>query len=159
MPDGLTHLDARGHARMVDVGEKQASRRTAEARADVVLTPATLEAVVGGSAPKGDVFAAARLAGIMAGKRTSELVPLTHPLPLDALSVEVVPDPALPGLRLSASASTFGKTGVEMEAITAVAIAAVTVYDMLKSLEKGIRITDIRLVRKTGGKSGDYQGT
>ncbi len=159
MPSGLTHLDAQGHARMVDVGGKQATRRTAEARAEVILSPSTLEAVTAGSVPKGDVFAAARLAGIMGGKRTSELIPLTHPLPLDSLSVVVAPDPGLPGLRLSASASTFGKTGVEMEAITAVAIAAVTVYDMLKSLERGIRITNIRLFHKTGGKSGDYQAT
>jgi cyclic pyranopterin monophosphate synthase len=157
MPPGLTHLDAKGSARMVDVGGKEPTRRSAEARGSVILSPATLQAVLDQAVPKGDVLAAARIAGIMGGKKTSELIPLTHPLPLDSLSLDIVPDPALPGLRLSATASTFGRTGVEMEAITAVAIAAVTVYDMLKSMEKGIRITDIRLARKSGGKSGEYR--
>jgi cyclic pyranopterin monophosphate synthase len=157
VPAGLTHLDAKGRARMVDVGGKEPTRRNAEARGSVILSPATLQAVVDQTVPKGDVLAAARIAGIMGGKRTSELIPLTHPIPLDSLSVEIVPDPALPGLRLSATASSFGRTGVEMEAITAVAVAAVTVYDMLKSMEKGIRITDIRLARKSGGKSGEYR--
>lgn len=156
MPQGLTHLDGRGNARMVDVGGKEVTRRTAVARAEVLLAPPTLQAILDHSVPKGDVLAAARIAGILAGKRTSDLIPLTHPLPLDSLEVEIVPDPSLPGLRLSAAASTSARTGVEMEAITAVSIAAVTAYDMLKSLEKGIRITNIRLVRKSGGKSGEY---
>jgi len=143
---------------MVDVGGKPVTRRTATARADVVLSPSTLQAVLDHAVPKGDVMAAARVAGIMGGKKTSDLIPLTHPLPLDSLEVELSPDPSLPGLRLLATASTSARTGVEMEAITAVTIAAVTVYDMLKSLEKGIRIQNVRLVSKTGGKSGEYRG-
>jgi cyclic pyranopterin phosphate synthase len=141
---------------MVDVGGKDATQRTATARAEVLLLPATLAAVVEGDTPKGDVLAVARIAGITGGKKTPELIPLTHPIGLDSLKVDVSPDSDLPGIRIEATATTTGKTGVEMEAMTAVSIAALTVYDMLKSLEKGIRVSDIRLVHKSGGKSGEY---
>ena len=153
----LTHLDEQGRARMVDVGGKDATHRTATARAEVLLSPGTLAAVMEGGVPKGDVLAVARVAGITGGKKTPELIPLTHPIGLDSLQVEVVPDNDLPGIRIEATATTTGKTGVEMEAMTAVSIAALTVYDMLKSLEKGIRVTDIRLVHKAGGKSGEWR--
>jgi cyclic pyranopterin phosphate synthase len=152
----LTHLDEKGRARMVDVGSKDATHRTATARAEVLLLPETLAAVLEGGVPKGDVFAVARIAGITGGKKTSELIPLTHPIGIDSLKVDVAADNDLPGIRIEATATTTGKTGVEMEAMTAVSIAALTVYDMLKSLEKGIRITDVRLVHKAGGKSGEY---
>ena len=154
----LTHLDEKGRARMVDVGSKDATHRTATARAEVLLLPETLAAVLEDGVPKGDVFAVARIAGITGGKKTSELIPLTHPIGIDSLKVDVVPDKDLPGIRIEATATTTGKTGVEMEAMTAVSIAALTVYDMLKSLEKGIRVTDIRLVYKAGGKSGEWKG-
>jgi len=152
----LTHLDEHGRARMVDVGYKNATYRTATARAEVLLLPETLAAVLDGDVPKGDVLAVARIAGITGGKKTPELIPLTHPIGIDSLKVEVVPDKDLPGIHVEATATTTGKTGVEMEAMTAVSIAALTVYDMLKSLERGIRVTDIRLVHKAGGKSGEY---
>ncbi len=152
----LTHLDEKGRARMVDVGGKDATNRTATARAEVLLLPETLAAVLEGGVPKGDVFAVARIAGITGGKKTSELIPLTHPIGIDSLKVDVAADNDLPGIRIEATATTTGKTGVEMEAMTAVSIAALTVYDMLKSMEKGIRVTDIRLVHKAGGKSGEY---
>ena len=153
----LTHLDEQGRARMVDVGGKDATHRTATARAEVLLTPEILSVVLDGEVPKGDALAIARIAGITGGKKTSELIPLTHPIGIDSLKVEVVPDKDLPGIRIEATATTTGKTGVEMEAMTAVSIAALTVYDMLKSLEKGIRVTDIRLVYKDGGKSGEWK--
>ena len=152
----LTHLDEKGRARMVDVGSKDATHRTATARAEVLLLPETLAAVLEGGVPKGDVFAVARIAGITGGKKTSELIPLTHPIGIDSLKVDVAADNDLPGIRIEATATTTGKTGVEMEAMTAVSIAALTVYDMLKSMEKGIRVNDIRLVHKAGGKSGEY---
>ena len=154
----VTHLDEQGRARMVDVGGKDATHRTATARAEVLLSPETLAVVLDGDVPKGDVLAVARIAGITGAKKTPELIPLTHPIGIDSLKVEVVPDRDLPGIRIEATATTTGKTGVEMEAMTAVSIAALTVYDMLKSLEKGIRVTDIRLVHKAGGKSGEYHG-
>ena len=154
----LTHLDGKGRARMVDVGSKEATSRTATARATVLLSPETLDTVLEGDVPKGDVLATARIAGIIAAKKTSDLIPLTHPLALDSVSVDLTVDRDLPGIRLEATAATTGKTGVEMEALTAVSVAALTVYDMLKALEKGIRITDIRLVHKTGGKSGEFRG-
>lgn len=152
----LTHLDEQGRARMVDVGGKDLTRRSATARAEVILGPETMAAVAERSVPKGDVLAVARIAGITGGKKTPDLIPLTHPIGLDSLKVEVSIDESVPGIRVEATAATTGKTGVEMEAMTAVSIAALTVYDMLKSLEKGIRITDIRLVHKSGGKSGEY---
>lgn len=152
----LTHLDELGRARMVDVGGKDATHRTATARAEVLLSPETLAVVLEGGVPKGDVLAVARIAGITGGKKTPELIPLAHPIGIDSLKVEVVPDKDLPGIHLEATATTTGKTGVEMEAMTAVSIAALTIYDMLKGLERGIRVTDIRLVHKAGGKSGEY---
>ncbi|MGD8353283.1 MAG: cyclic pyranopterin monophosphate synthase MoaC [Pseudomonadota bacterium] len=155
---GLTHLDEQGGARMVDVGSKEATHRTATARAEVLLSPETLAVVIEGGAPKGDVLAVARIAGITGGKKTPELIPLAHPIGLDSLSVEVVPDPDLPGIHVKAIATSTGRTGVEMEAMTAVSIAALAVYDMLKGLERGIRVTDIRLVHKAGGKSGEWRG-
>ena len=153
----LTHLDEQGRARMVDVSGKDATHRTATARAEVLLSSEILAVVLDGDVPKGDVFAVARIAGITGGKKTPELIPLTHPIGIDSLKVEVVPDKDLPGIRIEATATTTGKTGVEMEAMTGVSVAALTVYDMLKSLEKGIRVTDIRLVHKDGGKSGEWK--
>ncbi len=152
----LTHLDNLGRARMVDVGEKKTTRRTAVARGEVRLSADTLQAVISGHVPKGDVLAVARIAGITGGKRTSDLIPLTHPIGLDYLYLDLIPDETLPAIRIEATASTHGKTGVEMEALTAVSISALAIYDMLKSVERGIRITDIRLVFKDGGKSGVY---
>lgn len=153
----LTHLDKDGHARMVDVGTKNETRRTAVARADVITLPETLEAVTEGTVSKGDVLAAARIAGISGGKKTSDLIPLTHPIAIDSLKVDLIPDKSLPGIRIEATVSTHGKTGVEMEALTAVTISALTIYDMLKSLDRGIRIENVRLSFKEGGKSGTYK--
>jgi len=154
----LTHLDEKGRARMVDVGAKNPTHRTATARAEVILMPETLAAVTEGGVSKGDVLAVARVAGITGGKRTPDLIPMTHPIGLDSLKVDVTPDEDLPGIRIEATATTTGKTGVEMEAMTAVSIAALTVYDMLKSLEKGIKVSNVRLVYKAGGKSGEWRG-
>lgn len=155
MTDRLTHLDEAGHARMVDVGGKAVTERRAVARAEVRMAPDTAAAVARGDAPKGDVLGAARIAGIMAAKRTSELIPLCHPLPLDAVEVdaEVTED----RVRLTATARTTARTGVEMEAMTAAAVAALTVYDMVKGLEKGVEIVSVALLEKTGGKSGDWR--
>jgi len=152
----LTHLDEQGRARMVDVGGKDETHRSATARAEVELSAETLAVVLSGEVPKGDVFAVARIAGITGGKKTPDLIPLTHPIGIDSLKVQIIPDENLPVIHIEATATTTGKTGVEMEAMTAVSIAALTVYDMLKSLEKGIKISDIRLVHKVGGKSGEY---
>ncbi len=152
MGDRLSHLDDKGAARMVDVGAKAATERRAVARGRVTLSTATIALVRSGTTPKGDVLAAARIAGIMAAKRTSDLIPLTHPLPLTHVGVELVVDDA--GIAIEATAATTAQTGVEMEALTAVAVAALTLYDMLKSVERGARITDVRLVEKSGGKSG-----
>ena len=152
----LTHLDEQGRARMVDVGGKDDTHRSATARAEVELSAETLAVVLSGEVPKGDVFAVARIAGITGGKKTPDLIPLTHPIGIDSLKVQIIPDENLPVIHIEATATTTGKTGVEMEAMTAVSIAALTVYDMLKSLEKGIKISDIRLVHKVGGKSGEY---
>jgi len=149
----LTHLDERGAARMVDVGGKPTTQRRAVARGRLRLSPETLALVRDRKTPKGDVLAAARIAGIMAAKRTSELIPLTHPLPLTSVSVELELEEG--GIAIEASAATTAQTGVEMEALTAVTVAGLTLYDMLKSVERGARLTDIRLVEKTGGKSGD----
>ncbi len=154
----LTHLDEQGRARMVDVGSKDATFRTASARAEVLLSAETLTAVLDGNVPKGDVLAVARIAGITGGKKTSELIPLAHPIGIDSLAVDLVPDRDLPGIRIEAVATTTGKTGVEMESMTAVSLAALTVYDMLKGLERGIRVSNIRLVYKSGGKSGEWRG-
>jgi cyclic pyranopterin phosphate synthase len=152
---GMTHLDQTGRARMVDVGGKPDSQRWAVARANVVMAASTLKAAQEGDLPKGDLRAVAELAGVMAAKRTSSLIPLCHPLPLSHIDVEVLLSEALPGAQITASVRTTGKTGVEMEALTAASVAALTVYDMVKGLERGVRITDVRLVEKHGGRSGD----
>lgn len=152
----LTHFDSRGQAHMVDVSAKAETARTAVAEGVVIMSPETLALAQGGAA-KGDVMGVARLAGIMGAKRTSDLIPLCHPLPLTKVSVELEPDATLPGIRITATASTTGRTGVEMEALTAVSTACLTVYDMLKAAQKDMRIEGIRLLSKTGGKSGDFK--
>lgn len=152
----LTHFDAAGQAHMVDVSGKTPTTREAMAEAVVVMSPETLALAQGGAA-KGDVLGVARLAGIMGAKRTADLIPLCHPLPLDKVSVDLVADPALPGVRITATARTTGRTGVEMEALTAASVAALTVYDMLKAAQKDMRIEGIRLLKKTGGKSGTFE--
>ncbi|GGF64854.1 cyclic pyranopterin monophosphate synthase accessory protein [Paracoccus acridae] len=152
----LTHFDASGKAHMVDVSDKAVTAREAVAEGCVTMLPETLALAQGGAA-KGDVMGVARLAGIMASKRTADLIPLCHPLPITKVSVDLVPDPALPGIRVTATVRTTGQTGVEMEALTAVSVACLTVYDMLKAAEKSMAIGNIRLVRKSGGKSGDYE--
>jgi cyclic pyranopterin phosphate synthase len=152
----LTHLDTQGQAQMVDVSAKAPTRRQAVAAAQVRMSAATFEAIETGNAPKGDVLGTARLAGIMAAKQTSQLIPLCHPLPLHKVEVQLSPDPQLPGYQIQASVTTKAETGVEMEALTAVSVAALTLYDMAKALEKSIQIESIRLLSKTGGKSGDY---
>lgn len=151
----LTHFDKHGQAHMVDISSKQPTQREAVAEGIVLMTAQTLALARGGAA-KGDVLGVARLAGIMAAKRTAELIPLCHPLPLNRVALDLVPDEALPGIRITATVSTSGKTGVEMEALTAVSVACLTVYDMLKAAEKSMRIEGIRLLQKSGGKSGDY---
>ncbi len=157
MPDKLTHFDAAGQAHMVDVSAKAVTARQAVAQGQVVMAPATLARALEGSAKKGDVLGVARLAGIMAAKRTADLIPLCHPLALSRVALDLAPDPDLPGIRIRATVATSGRTGVEMEALTAVSVAALTIYDMLKAVEKSMRIEGIRLVRKSGGKSGDYE--
>jgi len=153
----LTHLDTQGQAQMVDVSQKPATIREAVAAAKVRMSLATLEALETGNAPKGDVVGTAKLAGIMAAKQTAQLIPLCHPLPLHQVKVLIMPDAALPGYQIQTTVKTKAETGVEMEALTAAAIAALTLYDMAKALEKSIQIESIRLVSKAGGKSGDYQ--
>jgi cyclic pyranopterin monophosphate synthase len=152
----LTHFDAEGRAHMVDVGGKEVTARTALASGQVRMRPETLAHVTAGTARKGDVLGVARLAGIMAAKRCAELIPLCHPLPLTHVAVDLTPDPALPGVRITAEVRTTGRTGVEMEALTAVSVAALTVYDMLKAVEKSMEIGAIAVERKEGGKSGTY---
>jgi len=151
----LTHVDGKGAARMVDVGAKAVTERRAVARGLLRLSRSTIELVRDGATPKGDVLAAARIAGIMAAKRTSDLIPLTHPLPLTHASVDLVL--AADGIAIEATVATSAQTGVEMEALTAVSVAGLTLYDMLKSVERGATLTDVRLVEKTGGKSGSYR--
>ena len=151
----LTHVDERGAARMVDVGAKAVTERRATARGMLVLSSDTLALVRDGRTPKGDVLASARLAGIMAAKKTSELIPLAHPLPITHASVDLVIEAK--GIAIEATVATTAQTGVEMEALTAVAVAGLTLYDMLKSVERGATLTDVRLVEKTGGKSGTYR--
>jgi len=155
----LTHLDAQGHAAMVDVGEKTITSRTAIARGVVQMLPTTLAAIREGNVPKGDVLAAARIAGIMAAKRTPDLIPLCHTLLLTKVAIEFDIDEANSRVIISAQVRCQGQTGVEMEALTAVSVAALTIYDMAKALEKGMTISDIQLVEKQGGKSGDWQRT
>ncbi len=152
----LTHLDHQGQAHMVDVSTKAATVRQATAAGRVRMQPDTLAAIAAGNAPKGDVVATARLAGIMAAKQTACLIPLCHPLPLHSVEVQITPDLMLPGYQIQATVKTKAETGVEMEALTAVSIAALTLYDMAKALEKSIQIEAIHLVSKSGGKSGDY---
>jgi cyclic pyranopterin monophosphate synthase len=156
MDERLTHLDEQGNARMVDVGAKAVTERAAVARATVRMSPQTARAVVAGDAPKGDVLGTARLAGIMAAKRTDELIPLCHSLPLSFAGVEFDVDEDAGTITLTAEARTAAKTGVEMEALTAASVAALTIYDMVKGLEKGVEIAEVVLIRKTGGKSGDW---
>ncbi|MCW6508050.1 cyclic pyranopterin monophosphate synthase MoaC [Lichenifustis flavocetrariae] len=153
---GLTHIGETGEARMVDVSAKASTAREAVAEGLVVMEPATLAMILDGNAKKGDVLGTARIAGIMAAKRTHELIPLCHPLALSAVAVELEPEGELPGLRVRATVRTTGQTGVEMEALTAVSVACLTVYDMVKAADRGMRIEAIRLVRKSGGKSGTY---
>jgi cyclic pyranopterin phosphate synthase len=152
----LTHLDSQGQAQMVDVSEKPQTVREAIALGRVRMLPETLAAIAAGNAPKGDVLGTARLAGIMAAKQTANLIPLCHPLPLHKVEVQITPDPALPGYQIQAIVKLKAETGVEMEALTAVAIAALTLYDMAKALDKSMSIEDIHLLSKTGGKSGDW---
>jgi cyclic pyranopterin phosphate synthase len=153
----LTHLGQRGEARMVDVSDKAATERIAVAEGRVVMSAKTLDLVLKGNAKKGDVLGAARIAGIMAAKRTHELIPLCHPLPVSKIAVEIAPDRKLPGLIVRASVHVTGQTGVEMEALTAVSVACLTIYDMVKAVERGMRIEGIRLIEKSGGKSGRYR--
>lgn len=153
----LTHLGQGGEANMVDVGDKAETARTAIAEGAVVMKPETLALIREGDARKGDVIATARIAGIMAAKRTHELIPLCHPLALTKVTVDIVPDEALPGLRVTTLARVTGRTGVEMEALTAAAVACLTIYDMAKAVDRDMTVTDIRLVGKSGGKSGDYR--
>jgi len=153
----LTHLNRGGEARMVDVSEKAATERVAVAEGRVVMTAKTLDVVLAGNAKKGDVLGVARLAGILAAKRTHELIPLCHPLPVSNITVDIAPEPELPGLSVRARVKVTGRTGVEMEALTAVAVACLTIYDMVKALERGMRIEGIRLLEKRGGKSGHYR--
>ncbi len=152
----LTHLDEAGAARMVDVSAKEATARAATAEATIVLSAEAFGAVVGGTAKKGDVLAAARIAGIMAAKKTSELIPLCHPIALTGATVDFEPDAARGAIRILASAKTMGPTGVEMEALTAASIAALTIYDMVKAVDRGAIIEGVKLVAKSGGKSGDF---
>lgn len=151
----LTHLDENGKAHMVDVGEKAETHRTAIARGEVHFSAGTLEMIRSGAARKGDVLTVAQIAGIMGAKRTSDLIPLCHPIPLDQVEVALLLREDLPGVEITATARTTGKTGVEMEALTAVSVAALTVYDMIKAVERTARITNLRLVEKHGGRSGD----
>ena len=153
----LTHIDAKGAARMVDVSTKAATDRRATARGKLLLSRETLALIKEGRTPKGDVLGAARIAGIMAAKRTADLIPLAHPLPLSHASVDLTFEPD--GIGIEATVGTTAPTGVEMEALTAVAVAGLTLYDMLKAIERGARLTDVRLVSKSGGRSGEYHAT
>ena len=155
MPKELSHITSDGTVRMVDVGEKKITQRTASASALVVMSAATLQLVNDGQLKKGDVFSVARIAGIQACKRTAELIPLCHPLPITSCSVTV--KPVTKGVHITATVSCTGRTGVEMEALTATSVAALTVYDMVKAVERGVKIENIQLETKSGGKSGDYQ--
>jgi cyclic pyranopterin phosphate synthase len=153
---GFTHFDAAGNAAMVDVTAKPATDRTATARVSVVMEPATLAMIREGSARKGDVLGVARLAGIMASKKTAELIPLCHPLPITAVTIDLEPDDTSSAVHIAATVRTTGQTGVEMEALTAASVAALTVYDMCKAVDRGMRIEGLRVVHKAGGKSGEY---
>lgn len=154
---GMTHFDASGHAHMVDVSEKSITDRVAVAEGYVRMTRETLDMITEGRAKKGDVLAVARLAGIMGAKKTSDLIPLCHPLPISKVALELTVDIDRPGVRVEATVKTTGQTGVEMEALTAVTTACLTIYDMVKAVEKGMIIEDIRLLLKDGGKSGRFE--
>ena len=156
-PNTLSHLKASGEARMVDVSAKAVTERVAIAEGRVLMKLKTLDIVRSGNAKKGDVLGAARIAGIMAAKRTHELIPLCHPLPITQVEVDAVPDAKLPGVKVTARVKVSGQTGVEMEALTAVSVACLTIYDMVKAVERGMRIEGIRLVEKSGGKSGHFR--
>ena len=155
----LTHFDAEGDAHMVDVSEKAVTSRVAKAESYIKMTPETLDIITEGRAKKGDVLGVARLAGIMAAKRTADLIPLCHPLPITKVSVDLTADPALPGIRILATVKTTGQTGVEMEALTAASVTALTVYDMAKAVDKAMEIGGTRVVLKDGCKSGRYEAT
>ncbi len=156
---GLSHFDDQGHAHMVDVSGKPVTDRVAVARGQVVMSAETLALVTEGRAKKGDVLGVARLAGIMGAKRTADLIPLCHPLPITKVALDLRPDPSIPGIVVEATVKTGGQTGVEMEALTAVSVACLTVYDMVKAVEKTMRIEGIRLVLKDGGKSGRFEAS
>ena len=153
----LTHFDAQGRAAMVDVSDKPATGRTATARAIVRMRPETLAMIAAGEAKKGDVFGVARLAGIMAAKRTADLIPLCHPLPISAVSLDLAPAASGDAVEIAATVRTTGPTGVEMEALTAASVAALTVYDMCKAVDRGMRVEGLRVVHKAGGKSGEFR--
>jgi cyclic pyranopterin phosphate synthase len=153
---GFTHFDQSGHAAMVDVSDKPVTARVATARASVVMAPATLAMIQDGTAKKGDVLGVARLAGIMAAKRTADLIPLCHPLPISSVTIDLEPDPAASAVAITATVRTTGQTGVEMEALTAASIAALTVYDMCKAVDRSMRIDALRVTHKAGGKSGAF---
>ncbi len=155
----LTHLDANGNANMVDVSAKDVTERTATAAATITMEPATLALILEGGVKKGDVLAAARLAGIMGAKRTPDLIPLCHPLPLSLVKVELTPDTARNAIDISATCKVIGRTGIEMEALTAASVAALTIYDMCKAVDRGMTISDIRLMHKAGGKSGEWRAS
>lgn len=159
MTSPLTHFDDKGDAHMVDVSGKPVTDRMAVAEGRVLMSPETLALITEGRAKKGDVLGVARLAGIMGAKRTADLIPLCHPLPITKVALDLTPDATLPGVIVTATVRTSGQTGVEMEALTAVSIACLTVYDMLKAAEKGMRIDGIRLLMKEGGKSGRFEAT
>lgn len=153
----LSHFDTKGAARMVDVSEKPETERVAVAAATVIMAKETLDLVLKGGAKKGDVLSVARLAGIMGAKRTPDLIPLCHPLALESVSVELVTDPGRSAIDITATCKVTGRTGVEMEALTAASVAALTIYDMLKSVDRAMLITDLKLIHKSGGKSGAYE--
>ena len=155
----LTHFDAEGAAHMVDVSDKAVTSRVAQAESYIKMAPETFEIITTGQAKKGDVLGVARLAGIMAAKRTADLIPLCHPLPITKVSVELTPDASLPGIRIVATVKTTGQTGVEMEALTAASVTALTVYDMSKAVDKAMEIGGTRVILKDGGKSGRYEAT
>ena len=154
---GLSHFDADGQAHMVDVSDKAVTNRIATAESWIKTTPETLAIIQSGTAKKGDVLGIARLAGIMAAKKTSDLIPLCHPLPITKVAVDLTPDPDLPGVRITATVKTTGQTGVEMEALTAASTAALTVYDMVKAVQKDMEIGGLRVTLKDGGKSGRFE--
>ena len=153
----FTHFDASGKAIMVDVGEKPITRRTAVAKATISMKPETLNMIKQGTSKKGDVLGIARLAGIMAAKRTSNLIPLCHPLPIDSVEIELCPDPKSKSVQITSTVTTSARTGVEMEALTGATVAALTIYDMCKAVDRGMKISEVRLEQKSGGKSGDWQ--